>query len=83
METEKKTLIKVNNLVMHFPIYRGVISRQVGAVHAVDGISFDIVEGETLGLVGESVVENQRLAEPYYNSISQLQVKYITKKKIL
>lgn len=54
METEKKTLIKVNNLVMHFPIYRGVISRQVGAVHAVDGISFDIVEGETLGLVGES-----------------------------
>jgi len=54
METEKKTLIKVNNLVMHFPIYRGVISRKVGAVHAVDGISFDIVEGETLGLVGES-----------------------------
>lgn len=54
METEKKTLIKVNNLVMHFPIYRGVISRQVGAVHAVDGISFDVVEGETLGLVGES-----------------------------
>lgn len=54
METEKKPLIKVNNLVMHFPIYRGVISRQVGAVHAVDGVSFDILEGETLGLVGES-----------------------------
>jgi oligopeptide transport system ATP-binding protein len=54
METEKKTLIRVDNLVMHFPIYRGVISRQVGAVHAVDGISFNVVEGETLGLVGES-----------------------------
>src|SRR5512147_1275086 len=47
-------LIKVDDLVMHFPIYRGVIRRQVGAVHAVDGISFDIKQGETLGLVGES-----------------------------
>ncbi|EKD89023.1 MAG: hypothetical protein ACD_34C00231G0003 [uncultured bacterium] len=54
MENEKKVLLKVNNLVMHFPIYRGVISRQVGAVHAVDGVSFEVVEGETLGLVGES-----------------------------
>jgi oligopeptide transport system ATP-binding protein len=49
-----ETLIRVENLVMHFPIYRGVIRRQVGAVHAVDGVSFDIKQGETLGLVGES-----------------------------
>jgi len=49
-----KPLLRVENLVMHFPIYRGVIRRQVGAVHAVDGVSFDIQEGETLGLVGES-----------------------------
>jgi oligopeptide transport system ATP-binding protein len=47
-------LITVDNLVMHFPIYRGVIRRRVGAVHAVDGVSFVVHQGETLGLVGES-----------------------------
>jgi oligopeptide/dipeptide ABC transporter ATP-binding protein len=50
----KDTLLHVDNLMMHFPIYRGVIQRQVGAVRAVDGVSFDIRRGETLGLVGES-----------------------------
>ena len=54
MTANNNVLIKVDNLVMHFPIYRGVIRRQVGVVHAVDGISFDIKQGETLGLVGES-----------------------------
>ncbi len=49
-----KTLLQVDGLVMHFPIFRGVIRRQVGAVRAVDGVSFDVKEGETLGLVGES-----------------------------
>ena len=44
-----------SDLVMHFPLTQGIIfQRKVGAVHAVDGISFAIRKGETLGLVGES-----------------------------
>jgi peptide/nickel transport system ATP-binding protein len=48
-------LIEVRDLVKHFPLTRGIIfQKQVGAVRAVDGIDFDVIEGETLGLVGES-----------------------------
>jgi oligopeptide/dipeptide ABC transporter ATP-binding protein len=47
-------LLSVRGLVKHFPVKKGLLQRPVGQVHAVDGISFDIAEGETLGLVGES-----------------------------
>jgi oligopeptide/dipeptide ABC transporter ATP-binding protein len=49
-----KELIGVHDLCVHFPLKKGVLSRTVGHVHAVDGVSLTLGQGETLGLVGES-----------------------------
>ncbi|MFO7540268.1 MAG: ATP-binding cassette domain-containing protein [Chloroflexota bacterium] len=50
-----EALVRIADLKKHFPIRQGIIfEREVGAVQAVDGLTFDIFEGETLGLVGES-----------------------------
>lgn len=51
---EGDVLLKVTGLQKHFPIKKGLFQRQVGAVHAVDGIDFEVRRGETLGVVGES-----------------------------
>jgi oligopeptide/dipeptide ABC transporter ATP-binding protein len=47
-------LLKVDNLKVHFPVKKGVLARTIGYVYAVDGVSFELRAGETLGIVGES-----------------------------
>ena len=53
-DREGRPLVEVRDLVKHFPVKGGILQRTVAQVQAVDGVSFDILRGETLGLVGES-----------------------------
>ncbi|WP_128516543.1 ABC transporter ATP-binding protein [Tabrizicola thermarum] len=54
LDAAGRPLVQVENLKMHFPIYTGIFRRHTGDVKAVDGVSFQIMAGQTLGLVGES-----------------------------
>ena len=53
-ENGREALLEIRDLKKYFPITRGVFQRHVGDIKAVDGVTFDIQQGETLGLVGES-----------------------------
>jgi oligopeptide/dipeptide ABC transporter ATP-binding protein len=74
--TEARALLEITDLVKHYPVRSGILRRAVGKVHAVDGVSFTVGVGETLGLVGESGCGKStvarsvlRLVEPTSGSI--------------
>ena len=50
----REVVLKAENLVKHYPTKAGVLRRTVGHIKAVDGVSFELYKGETLGIVGES-----------------------------
>ena len=54
MMNENSPILKVNDLIVDFPVFGGLLQRKIGAVHAVKGVSFELFKGETLGIVGES-----------------------------
>jgi oligopeptide transport system ATP-binding protein len=74
--TDSRALLEVSDLVKQYPVRGGILRRKVGTVHAVDGVSFTVGVGETLGLVGESGCGKStvarsilRLVEPTSGSI--------------
>jgi oligopeptide transport system ATP-binding protein len=74
--TDARALLEVSDLIKHYPVRGGVLRRKIGTVHAVDGVSFTVGVGETLGLVGESGCGKStvarsilRLVEPTRGSI--------------
>ncbi len=74
--TEARPLLEISGLKKHYPVRSGILRRAIGTVHAVDGVSFSVGVGETLGLVGESGCGKStvarsvlRLVEPTSGSI--------------
>ncbi|MFC5833922.1 ABC transporter ATP-binding protein, partial [Nonomuraea insulae] len=64
MANDSERILEVRDLVKHFPLTQGIVlKRQIGAIKAVDGVSFDLNRGETLGIVGESGCGKSTLAK--------------------
>src|SRR5260221_8824487 len=89
--TSNIPVLEVKDLKKHFPVKKGLLRRTVGQVYAVDGISFTIGEGETLGLVGESGCGKStagrailRLIEPTAGSVTMMgrDITRISKKEL-
>ncbi|MHA1375907.1 MAG: ABC transporter ATP-binding protein [Promethearchaeota archaeon] len=66
-----KSLLRVENLKVYFPLLMGILKRQVGAVKAVNGVSFEVKTGETLGLVGESGCGKTTIANAILNLVDK------------
>src|SRR5277367_2000953 len=70
-------LLIVENLTKHFPIHGGMLNRKIGSIKAMDAISFDVLKGETLGVVGESGCGKSTLARVVMGLIPQDQGRII------
>lgn len=89
--TDKDILLEVQNLKKYFPIKGGILKRTVGHVKAVDGVSFSIIKGETLGVVGESGSGKStlgrvilRLLDPTEGNVifDDVDISYLSQRKI-
>ena len=72
-----KTVLTVENLKVHYPLIGGVLKRQIGSIKAVDGVSFKINSGETLGLVGESGCGKTTVAYAILNLVEKTEGKIL------
>ena len=76
-------LLEVKNLKVHYPLLKGILKKQIGAVKAVDGVSFNIKAGETFGLVGESGCGKTTLAMAILGLVDKISGDILLKNKSL